>query len=115
MGDKSIFQRKGSQFWRSLLDVREWYQRGRCINIRVGFQTRLWHDCWLGSCPLKISFPKLFNITSNLDIEVANAFVNGQWHIGFRRQLVGDLLEEWEHLQNLLSEVELSEGRYEVF
>ena len=29
--------------------------------------------------------------------------------------MVGDLLEEWEHLQNLLSEVELSKGRDEVF
>jgi hypothetical protein len=64
---------------------------------------------------LIISFPKLFNIASNPDIEVAKSLVNGQWHIGFRRQLVGVLFEEWEHLQNLLSEVEFSEGRDEVF
>jgi hypothetical protein len=34
LGQKSIFQirgRQGSQFWRSLLDIREWYQRGRMI------------------------------------------------------------------------------------
>jgi len=32
LGNKSIFQirnRKGSQFWISLLDIRDWYQRGR--------------------------------------------------------------------------------------
>ena len=117
LGDKSIFHknRKGSQFWRSLLDVREWYQRGCSIKIKAGLQTRFGHDCWLGNCPLKISFPKLFNITSNPDIAVAEAFVNGQWHIEFRRQVVGDLLDEWEDLLSHLSEVELSEGRDEVF
>lgn len=39
LGQKSIFQikhRDGFQFWRSLLDIRMWYQRGRCINVRVG-------------------------------------------------------------------------------
>lgn len=48
LGQKSIFSiknRKGSQFWRSRLDVREWYQWGRCISIKSRRQTRFWHDC----------------------------------------------------------------------
>lgn len=43
LGQKSIFtiqQRGGSQFWRDLPDVREWYQRGRVIKVRSGNQTR---------------------------------------------------------------------------
>lgn len=101
LGHKSIFQiknRRGSQLWRSSLDVREWYQRGRVINIRAGLQTRFWHDCWLGNCPLKVSFPNLFEITSQPDIDVAHAIVDGQWNIDFRRQLNANLLEEWERL-----------------
>jgi hypothetical protein len=79
LGNKSIFQiktRKGSQFWRSLLDVREWYQRGRRVVVKLGVQTRFWHDCWLGECPLKISFLDLFKITSNPGLDVEKACVN---------------------------------------
>lgn len=54
-------------------------------------------------------------IASYLDIEVAKKCVDGQWHIEFRRQVAGILLEEWENLQILLSEVELTDGRDEVF
>lgn len=46
---------------------------------------------------------------------MASALVNGQWHIEFRRQLTGVLLEDWEILLELLSNVQLSEGRDEVF
>lgn len=37
LGQKSIFQiknRRGSQFCRTLLDLREWYQRGIGVEIR---------------------------------------------------------------------------------
>lgn len=68
LGQKSIFQiknRKGFQFWRYLLDVRDWYQWDRCINIKSGRQIRFWHDCWLGDCALKASFPNLFQIATH--------------------------------------------------
>jgi hypothetical protein len=95
--------------------VREWYQRGHGVNITAGLQTSFWHDSWLGNYPLKISFPNIFKISSNLDLEVAKALVNGQWHIEFRRQLNENLSGEWDSLLDLLSEVELFEGRDEVF
>ena len=63
LGQKSIFQirgRQGSQFWRSLIDIREWYQRGRMIQVVNGRQTRFWHDCWLGDCSLKVLFHNLY-------------------------------------------------------
>jgi hypothetical protein len=41
------------------LDIREWYQRGRAVEVG-GQQTRFWHDNWLGDCPLKIKFYRLF-------------------------------------------------------
>jgi len=41
--------------------------------------------------------------------------VNGQWHIEFRRQLNENLSGEWDSVLDLLSEVELFEGRDEVF
>jgi len=114
LGQKSIFQikrRQGSQFWRSLLDIRDWYQRGRKVTIRGGHQTRFWLDCWLGDCPLNVMFNNLFQIATKPDIEVFEVFENGQWQIQFRRQLNGILRDEWIQLQTMLSEVTLTEER----
>jgi hypothetical protein len=97
------------------LDIREWYQRGRGVNIKSGLQTSFWHDCWLGNCPLKASFPNLFRIVSYPDLEVAKACVNGRWQIEFRRQLNDILVEEWGSLLDLLNDIQLSEGKDEVF
>ena len=47
-------------------------------------------------------------ISSNPDIEVARAFVNGDWCITFRRQLNENLRQEWSNLQTLLRGVILS-------
>jgi hypothetical protein len=47
-GAKEHFQiknKKGSQFWRSLLDMIFWYKKGRKMEVRANQQTRLWHDC----------------------------------------------------------------------
>lgn len=79
-----------------------------------GQQTSFWHDFWLGDCPLVIQFHKLFQITSRPDIEVAQAYKNDHWEIQFRRQLNEELSAEWVQLQELLSEVTLSEGRDKV-
>ena len=80
LGHKSIFQirgRHGSQFWRSLLDIREWYQRGRMIQVVSGKQTRFWHDCWLGDCSLKVLFHNLYQIVVQPDIDVSQAYTDG--------------------------------------
>jgi hypothetical protein len=97
-----------------LLDVRDWYQRGRGVSIKSGVQTRFWHDCWVGGCQLKISFPNLFKITSSPDLEVSKAYVDGQWAIQFRRQFNEALTAEWNDLLEVLSDVELSTGRDQV-
>lgn len=92
LGQKSIFQvknKQGSQFWRSLLELRMWYQRGRVVEIKRGQQTRFWHDCWLGVCPLKIQYHRLFQITAKPDIEVAQAFVEGQWRFSLEGNSMG--------------------------
>jgi hypothetical protein len=118
LGEKSIFQiksRKGYRFWRSLLEVRSWYQMGRCININSGKQTWFWHDCWLGDCALKVNFPDLFQVVVHPDLEVAKAWVDDQWHLSFRRQLNGILGEQWRNLLELLDGIVLSNNRDEVY
>lgn len=51
---------------------------------------------------MKISFHKLFQMTSQPDIEVAQAYVNGQCGIQFRRQLHESFNEDWAQLQEIL-------------
>ena len=48
-------------------------------------QTRFWHDYWLGDCALKVTFPNLFHIAVRQDLEVVEAWVEGQWFLEFRR------------------------------
>jgi hypothetical protein len=80
------------------------------MEVRAGQQTRLWHDCWLGDCPLKVRFHNLYQIAVDQDLEVAKAFIQGQWSIPFRRQLNDNLRTDWYELLDMLNEVQLSEG-----
>jgi hypothetical protein len=80
------------------------------VEVRAGQQTRLWHDYWLGDCPLKVRFHNLYQIAVNPDIEVAQAYDQRQWSISFRRQLNDSLREDWQDLQDMLSVVQWSEG-----
>jgi hypothetical protein len=88
---------------------------GRCVRVKSGKQTRFWHDCWMGDCALKIQFPNLFQIVVQPDLEVANAWVDGQWHLSFRRQLNGMLGDQWRCLLELLDGYVLTNERDEVF
>lgn len=117
MGQKSIYQIQrvsGSQFWRGLLEIREWYGRGRIVKVKSGLQTRFWEDPWIGECPLKIEFDKLFQICSEPNASVADIQRGGFWVISFRRSLYPEELEKWHELQTILEEVHLVEGRDEI-
>lgn len=117
LGDNSIFQirnKHGSQFWRSLLNLRDDYQKGRVIEIKSGRQTRFWQDVWIGGVPLMVTFQRLFQIATKPDISVAEAGVEGCWELQFTRQIIGGLRDEWIQLQEMLGDVTLCEGRDKV-
>jgi len=84
------------------------------MQVVSGRQTRFWHDCWLGDCPLKLEFPNIFKITVQPDIDVHQAYTNGQWNIPLRRQLQGIAGVEWVQLQDLLNKVNLQAGSDKV-
>jgi hypothetical protein len=46
---------------------------------------------------------------------VAQACVNGQWQLEFRRQLNDIVAEEWASLLDFLNDIQLFVGRDEVF
>lgn len=105
--------RSESQFWRSLLDLREDYQKGRVIEVNSGEMTiGSSMMCGLGVHPYQLVFIYgLFQIARDSDIRVAEAWRDGQWTVQFRRQLVGVLRDDRQQLLTMLNEVTLVEGR----
>ena len=117
LGQKSIFQIKtqsGSQFWRGLLEARDWFKMGRSVKVKSVCQTDFWNDCWLGRCPLRIECAKLFAICADPTISVAKMCERGAWDIRFRRTLYPEEIEEWLELQSRLSGFSMTEGRDEL-
>jgi hypothetical protein len=53
----------GSQFWNSIQKIKWVFGLGAKHLVRNGTSTRLWHDWWLGSGPLRDRFLSLFAIT----------------------------------------------------
>ena len=90
LGNRSIFQitrTSGSQFWRGLLAIRHWFQRGRTVKIRSGAQTSFWHDTWLGNCPLKLEFDQLYKFYRDPHASVEQVIGSGHIQVEFRRSL----------------------------
>jgi hypothetical protein len=54
--------RGGSQFWKGLHEAKHICQRGFKYMVGNGEKSRFWHEVWLGECPLKIKYNKLFMI-----------------------------------------------------
>jgi hypothetical protein len=63
--------RGGSQFWKGLHEVKPTCQRGMKYIIGNGNKARLWHEVWLGDCPLIIRFSKLYSICDQQAWEVS--------------------------------------------
>jgi len=100
LNDKSFCQSKQkgcSQFWQGLGKAREWYGRGTKWILGNGRKIRFWHDVWMGDCPLKTLFPRLFRISRNLDWSGADA-KEVDWQLDFRRRLGNEEVAEWNDL-----------------
>lgn len=100
-------QRGASQFWQGLGKAREWYERGTKWRLGNGKKIRFWHDVWLGNCPLKIKFPKLFRISRQQDWSVME-LKEVEWNLDLRR-LGNDAVAEWNELQEALELAVFSE------
>jgi hypothetical protein len=68
---------------------------------------------WISSSPLKIGFPKLYDICEDRFISVAKC-VGDNWQIQFRRMLSAKAFREWDELQNILRGVTLSSSNDSV-
>jgi hypothetical protein len=88
LGDDGFFsyhRSNGSQFWKSLQEVKNSFWRGLKYVIGNGTKARLWHDTWVEGCPLKISFPRLFEICNHQEASIFSAIGEGDFNITFKR------------------------------
>jgi hypothetical protein len=63
--------RGASQFWKGLHEAKPFCQRGLKHILGDGKKIRFWHEVWLGDCPPKIKYGRLFSICSQQEWEVA--------------------------------------------
>jgi hypothetical protein len=98
-----------SQFWQGLHYVKQWYEKGKGHLVGSGKQTRFWKDVWLDDCPLKISYPRMFNISHDQDISVYTTRNLG-WNLSYIRCFGPTEMVEWEELMSKLDGVSLSEA-----
>ncbi|KAE8664767.1 hypothetical protein F3Y22_tig00112738pilonHSYRG00325 [Hibiscus syriacus] len=82
--------------------------RSMCrVQVGNGQFIRFWQDKWVMDCPLKVSFPRLFAISSNQSgklIEFGEFSSLGWiWNIQLRRSLVDWEFEQWANLMSIIS------------
>ena len=87
--------------------MKQWYEKGKGHVIGNGKQTRFWKDVWFEDCPLKISYPRLFNMCHDQDISVHTAGVL-EWNLSYRRCFGCVEMVEWNELMTKLEEILLT-------
>uniref|UniRef100_A0A453GAE5 Reverse transcriptase zinc-binding domain-containing protein n=1 Tax=Aegilops tauschii subsp. strangulata TaxID=200361 RepID=A0A453GAE5_AEGTS len=92
----------GSQFWRSIQKIKEDICLGISFSIGNGDGTQFLLDPWVGTEPLRVSFPGLFSICTNPLLLVSAASRSRQWNIRFRRTFGQLEHDEWTNLRAAL-------------
>jgi hypothetical protein len=99
--------RGASQFWKGLHESKGICQHGLKYVVGKWDKTKFWHDVWLGECPLRIRFHKLFSICQQQKWEVARVLRDGEINLSFRRNFEEEILE-WGEPERELGEVQLN-------
>jgi hypothetical protein len=77
--------------------------------LHDGRQIRFWEDSWLGTTPLNIQYPDLYNIVRRKDATVAEIFSSRPLNISFHRNLVVENLLSWHALVMRLMDIQLTD------
>jgi hypothetical protein len=101
-GIYSCKNKNGSQFWKGLMAIRDEMARGLIYIVRDGQKTQFWIDVWSGTCPLMLTFPRIFAICNQENWVVAWVMRNGSINLTFRRNFGEAEQTEWENLRSVL-------------
>lgn len=88
--------------WKNIHTI--WNRFNSLISFKVGdgARTFFWHDPWLSSQPLKMSFPLLFRISLYQDGSIADFWdgTHHSWNITFRRLLKDVEITQFQDLMD---------------
>lgn len=107
LGEKGFFSckfRGGSQFWKSLHEAKESCKRGIKHVVNNGKKTSFWSDVWIGNCPLRITFPNIFEICHQQCWSVSQVLGEGELNLTFRRNFGAREELAWESLLELMEQ-----------
>nr|CAE04095.3 OSJNBa0096F01.4 [Oryza sativa Japonica Group] len=100
---------EGSQFWKGVLSTRDWVKLGTEWLVGDGRHILFWKDVWVHPCPLKTSFPLLFEICNQQSILVAEIKQAGIEGLSFRRSFGPREMDEWEELRVIIENISTSQ------
>ena len=100
-----------SHFWAGLMEVKQTFLNLGSFVIGDGTQVRFWKDIWCGNCPLKFSYPSLFNIVRKKEATVAEVIGSSPLNVSFRRGLHRERLLAWQQLVGRVMNIELRGGK----
>ncbi|KAI5405621.1 hypothetical protein KIW84_052410 [Lathyrus oleraceus] len=88
----------------------DWFCDSISCKLGRGNSFLAWKHCWLGTLSLKLLFPRLFEVCSFPNALVFNCGLweneGWRWNVGVDSNLlVGDLLEDWKELTEILKDV----------
>jgi hypothetical protein len=89
--------------------VKDLYLCGRRMQVSNGELTSFWGHAWCGHCPLKDSFPDIYNICNEQMITLAGAAALG-WRFTLRRWMSPDFMEQMNGLLGLLIQINLTDA-----
>jgi hypothetical protein len=103
-----------SHFWQSLLSVNDIFQQFSEKIMVNGEKNLFWEDKWVNNAPLAVQFPRLYQLSFQKGFTVKVLKQQGWSMIQFTRTLLGDTLQQWHALKNMVDEIQLSEGKNRV-
>jgi hypothetical protein len=95
---------KGHSFGNAYIRLNTYSNGGVVHHVGDGKLTQFWGDVWLTPSPLRLCFPRLFNICEDEFTSVAECAERG-WQLVFRRLLGDEEMQEWRSLQSMLEGV----------
>jgi hypothetical protein len=72
-----------------------------------GEGTLFWKDIWMGKVPIKIKYPRFFDIYRDKDVPVSECCERGEWSIDLVRPLNDSDCCLWEELHTELRDPDL--------
>jgi hypothetical protein len=89
------------------MTVKEQFLNMGSFKLQDGKQIRFWEDKWLGVNSLKEEYPNLYNIVRQKNATVVDVFRSSPLNIHFKRGLVANNLNSWNHLVQRLAHIHL--------